>query len=264
MNTKVLAQSALGSLAVAALVLSVGVDGFSQRGGGGAPPSGREAAPIDLTGYWTAIVDEDWRHRMFTAQRGDYQLMPLNAEGRRMADAWTGEVPPSGDDCLMAYGAAGIMRLPGHLNITWADDNTLQIDLDAGTQTRRYYFGEAEAPAGQPTLQGYSVAEWEVVGGVTGRGQGVSLNDVPLGGSMKSVTTNLLPGYYLKNGIPYSGDALMTEYFVRISEPDGNEYLLVQTYVEDPTYLTQQYVRTLTFKKLLDGSLWNPTPCSEY
>jgi hypothetical protein len=39
----------------------------AQRGAGGAPPaSPRQAAPIDLTGYWVSVVIEDWEYRMVT------------------------------------------------------------------------------------------------------------------------------------------------------------------------------------------------------
>ena len=257
-------KTALLALAVVVVIaLVAGVpDASAQTGGGEAPQSARDAAPIDLGGYWVSLVNEDWRHRMFTAQVGDYDLVRLNADGRRMADAWVQEAASTGDDCLMTYGGAGIMRLPGRLHIDWADDNTLQVDLDAGTQTRQFFFGESEAPGGQPTRQGYSVARWETSGG-SGRG-GVSMNDIPLGGHLKVVTTNLSAGYLFKNGIPYISDAVMTEFFVPIVEPDGSQYVLVQTFVQDPTYQTQTFVRTLTFKKESDGRNWNPTPCTEY
>ena len=253
---------------IAAVLALCVTPGLAQGGGGGsaaaAAPTAREAAQIDFTGYWTAIVDEDWRHRMFTAQRGDYQLLPLNDAGQTMADAWTGEEEPSEGECLKTFGAAGIMRLPTHLEISWEDDNTLRVDLDTGTQTRLFYFDESQAYGGALTLQGYSVAEWESYGGLTGRGGGVSTANVPFGGNMRVETTNMSPGFYLKNGLPYSGNAHMTEFFVQLTEANGDEYLLVQTFVDDPQYLTQHYVRTLTFKKLPDGSLWNPSPCTEY
>ena len=62
----------------------------AQRGGGrgGPPPTGRAAAPVDLTGYWVSVVTEDWRFRMVTPPKGDYASVPLNAEGRRVADTW--------------------------------------------------------------------------------------------------------------------------------------------------------------------------------
>jgi hypothetical protein len=35
------------------------------------------------------------------------------------------------------------MRVPGRLRITWQDDNTLRMDVDAGVQIRVLYFGAA-------------------------------------------------------------------------------------------------------------------------
>ena len=65
------------------------------------PASAREAAPIDLTGQWVAIVNEDWRWRMVTPPKGDYASVPLNDEGRRVADQWD----VSQDGRCEAYGA---------------------------------------------------------------------------------------------------------------------------------------------------------------
>ena len=56
-------------------------------------------------------------------------------------------------------------------------------------------------------------------------------------GSLKIVTTKMKPGYLRRNGVPYSANATLTEYFDKIDEPNGDSYLLVTTTVEDPTYL---------------------------
>jgi hypothetical protein len=53
------------------------------------------------------------------------------------------------------------MRLPTRLDITWKDENTLQIGTDAGMQTRLFYFDGSKWSGGQPTWQGDSVAKWE-------------------------------------------------------------------------------------------------------
>src|SRR4029450_345661 len=43
------------------------------RGGQAAPPPTAKAiAPIDLTGYWTAVVTEDWHVRRLTPGKGDF------------------------------------------------------------------------------------------------------------------------------------------------------------------------------------------------
>ena len=42
----------------------------------GSSPSAREAAPIDLTGYWVSYVTENWRYRMVTPAKGEYRRIP--------------------------------------------------------------------------------------------------------------------------------------------------------------------------------------------
>ena len=54
----------------------------------------------------------------------------------------------------------------------------------------------------------------------------------------------------------------MTEYFHRAEEPNGDSLLIVTTMVEDPQYLTGQFVRSTHFKKLPDAAGWNPQPCT--
>jgi hypothetical protein len=81
------------------------------------------------------------------------------------------------------------------------------------------------------------------------------------GGSLKVVTTNLRAGYLRKNGVLYSEDAVITEYWDRVSM-FGNDYLQVVVVVDDPTYLTAPFVVSSHFKREPDDSKWNPTPCA--
>src|ERR1700689_221793 len=68
--------------------------------------------PVDLTGQWVAAVTEDWNYRMMTPAKGDYTGVPLNADGRKVADAWApAKDKASGDQCK-SYGAPAIMRFP--------------------------------------------------------------------------------------------------------------------------------------------------------
>jgi len=130
------------------------------RGTPPAPVSPRAGARVDLTGYWVSVVTEDWRFRMITPKKGDYASVPLNPEGRKVADAWDpAKDEAAGFECK-SYGAANIMRVPGRLHITWQDDNTLKIETDAGTQTRLLQFGATEAPSGAPAWQGFWWARW--------------------------------------------------------------------------------------------------------
>jgi hypothetical protein len=242
---------------VAIVVLSMPIVGAGQgRGGGppaGPPPTPQAAAPIDLTGTWVSIVNEDWRWRMVTPPKGDYASVPLNAEGRKVADSWE----PSKDGLCDAYGAAGLMRIPMRLTIAWETPTTLRIDTDAGQQTRRLLFDATSQPGRAPTLQGHSSAEWERPGGGRG-GRGAA---APPGGSLKVVTTGMRGGWLRKNGVPYSANAVLTEFFDRFAAPDGGQWLVVTSIVSDPTYLTADFVTSTHFRKEPDASKFAPRPC---
>ena len=241
-----------------------GVAAQGRRGGGppAAPATPQASAPIDLTGYWVSIVNEDWRWRMVTPPRGDVSSVPLNAAGTKVANAWD----PATDGSCLAYGAAGLLRMPTRLQITWEDANTLKLETDAGQQTRRLRFGAGPA-SGPRTLQGHSVAEWQRPGGGRGApaGGGAAAEGRggrgSLGGSLKVVTTNMSGGWLRRNGVPYSENASLTEYFDRFATPGGDQWLVVTTLVNDPTYLTAEYVTSTHFKKEPDGSRWAPAPC---
>jgi len=220
------------------------------RGGPGGPANAREGAAIDLTGYWVSVISEDWKFRMVTPKKGVYDSLMLNAEGRRVADAWDPAKDEAAGEQCRAYGGANIMRIPGRLHITWQDDNTLKIETDAGTQTRLLHFGDPAEP-GPSSWQGYSTAMWERA---AGRGA--------QGGNLKVVTTSLKPGYLRKNGAPYSAQTRVTEYFDRNTMPNGDVWFTVTTKVEDPVYSRGPYLTTTDFKKLPDGAGWSPTPCS--
>ena len=80
----------------------------------GRPPQApKAAAPIDLTGYWVSIVSEDWRYRMVTPAKGDYQGVPMTPEAVKVADAWDPEADTAAGNQCKSYGAAAIMRVPG-------------------------------------------------------------------------------------------------------------------------------------------------------
>ena len=232
--------------------------GAQQAPAPAAPAVAKAAAPIDLTGYWVSVVTEDWRWRMIVPQKGDYTSVPLSAEGRKVADTWD-PAQATSNGCK-PYGAAAIMRVPGRLHVTWDGDNVLKIETDAGRQTRLLRFDKSQKPAGDRTWQGFSTAEWETVGGGRGGGAGRGAAGSPRDGSLKVVTTDMRPGYYRKNGVPYSENVVMTEYFDRHSAY-GTDWFTVTTSVEDPQYLTQPFITSTHFKKEANGSKWNPAAC---
>jgi hypothetical protein len=261
----------------------------AQRGGPPGPPlTARQAAPIDLTGSWVAVVTEDWRWRMVTPPKGDVASIPVNGEGRKAALAWDLDADSkSGNECR-AYGVGGIMRQPGRLRISWQDTANLKLEFDAGTQTRLLVFDRTAQPAAEKTWQGFSRAEWEGPGigrgpeAPAGPGAGPAGPPVPggggqglrggppprgaasiqRGGSLKVVTTNFKSGYLRKNGVPYSEQAVITEYFHRLpAHPNGDEWLNVVTIVEDPRYLAQPFYTSTNFRREADATKFAPSPC---
>lgn len=234
----------------------------------GAPPRAPQGpaktiAPIDLTGYWVSIITEDWRFRMITPPKGDTEGVPLNQAGQKLAAAWDPAKDEAAGELCKSYGAPAIMRVPGRFHITWQDDNTLKVEADAGTQTRLLHFGPAQPPAGPPTLQGYSHAEWVFAQGGTARrgGEGQPGGVAQRGGSLKVTTSNLKAGYLRKNGAPYSANATVTEWYDLVHETNGSTWVIVKTIVTDPMYLFRPFVTSTNLRKQADASGWSPSAC---
>jgi hypothetical protein len=185
--------------------------------------------------------------------------------GRTPTEAWDPAKDEAEGNQCKAYGAPAIMRVPGRVRITWRDDSTLQIETDAGTQTRLLYFGGRMPANTEPSWQGYSTAQWEGVA----RGPGppdftpIALNprEGTQGRSLEVVTTNLRPGYLRRNGVPYSARTTLREYFALSKERNGDTWFVVTTIVEDPEYLTTPFVTSTNFRKQADAAGWNPTAC---
>ena len=237
-------------LVAAIFLLAVPTLNHAQRGGRGGAAAGRQGAAIDLTGYWVSVVSEDWEFRMVTPDKGIFDTLPLNNEGRRVGNTWDPARDEAAGEQCRAWGAGNIMRMPTRLNVAWANDTTLRIDTDAGTQTRLMHF-DSSAPPAERSWQGHSIAEWQ-----SGPGRGTAR-----GGTLKVVTTNLRQGYVRRNGAPYSEKTTVTEYFDLNVAPNGDRWLTVTTKVDDPQYFTRPYLTSSDFKKLPGAAGWNPTPC---
>lgn len=216
----------------------------------------RTAAPVDLSGYWVSVITQNWRLRMVTPAKGDYMGIPLTPAAKQLADTWEPSKDEAAGNQCKGYGAALIMTLPERLHITWQDEQTLRMEIDAGTQTRQFHFGAWKSPGGKATWQGESVAEWEAR-----RGPGIAPSTTQAK-YLKVITTRMLPGYLRKNGVPFSERAVLTEYYDAIQEPDGAQWLIVTTTVEDPVYLDNPLMLNAQFRKQPDAAGWDPTPCS--
>jgi hypothetical protein len=251
MGRRHLALVLLVLLAHAGASLSAG----AQRGAGPATPqTAQSTAAFDITGYWVAVITQDWRLRMVMPPKGDYMGFPMTVEAKKVADAWDpARDEAAGEECK-GYGAAGLMRLPTRLHVTWQDADTLRMDADFGTQTRLFHFGGWTSGGAAPTWQGDSVATWSPR-------RVLAAPSSPKARGLKVVTTNMRPAHLRRNGVPYSAQATLTEYFDVFPEPDG-DMMIVTTIVEDPVYLYNPLIVASHFKKEPDGAKWDPTPCS--
>jgi hypothetical protein len=252
------------SVVLTGLIVVAGAQPSGAQGRGGPPPTPQAGAPVDLAGTWVSIVTEDWRWRMMTPPKGDYASVPLNAEGRRIADSWDLERDNTNGEACRPFGAANIMRVPARVRFSWNNETTLRLETDAGQQTRVFQFEPTGEPIGETTWQGHSVAEWDQVAQENGFGFGPPPgNTGGMTGHLKVVTTNMRPGYLRWNGVPYSEDAILTEHFNQHTDPvSGEEWFTVVAIVDDPTYLTVPFIVSSSFKREMDESRWNPTPCA--
>jgi hypothetical protein len=250
--------------------------GFAQAPAPKGPANAKQAAQIDLTGQWVAVVSEDWVYRMVVAPKGDAGSIPVNDEAKKVANEWTPGTAPS----CKAYGGAGIMRMPTRMRIAWQDDNTLKMDFDAGTQTRVLRFNSGVPPLGYasseppstfkappqniaPSLSGYSVAAWHKQGQSRGLGFGGPPIQPNQQGSLAVLTTHMTDGYLQSNGIPYSSGAEMREFFNVVTLPDNSEWLIVTSVIDDPKYLATPFVTSTQFKRERGAEAkWRPTTCS--
>ena len=295
--------TAICAIAIAVAMSFGRSDLEAQRGAGGqrgagpaaAPQTARTRGPVDFTGTWVSVVTEDWRWRMVTPPKDASAAasIPVNQEARRVAQAWDLEADNKGGNQCRAFGIGGINRQPGRLRISWQDDNTLKFEYDAGTQTRLLYFDRAVQPPAEKTWQGFSRADWEgpgvgrgaapvgdnrVTGGGLpgaagvpgGGGQGLRGGPPPrgqarinTGANLKIVTTNFREGYLRKNGVPYSEQAVITEYIHRLpTHPNGDNWLQVITIVEDPRYLSQPFYTSTNFRLEASDANFKPAPCA--
>ncbi|HUA18688.1 MAG TPA: hypothetical protein VMB25_08085 [Bryobacteraceae bacterium] len=222
---------------------------------GGPPPPPKDpkaAAPIDLTGYWVSLITEDWRYRMVTPRPGDYQSVPMTPAAIQFAETWDPARDEAAGEQCKSYGAPAILREPEHLHITWQDDKTLRMDTDAGKQTRLFHFGDWKPKDDARSMQGDSVAEWDFQ----------RAGPKTVGGSLKVTTTHLKAGYLRKNGVPYSENASVEEYYDMLHERNGDQLMVATITVTDPVYLREPFIISSQFKKLPDATGWKPTDCS--
>lgn len=232
-----------------------------------ATPTARQQAPFDLTGFWVSLVTADWRFRMVVPGRGEYAGIPINDTGKTFADQWTRAADEAAGKQCEAYGAGVVMVVPERLHIAWTDAETLQVQTDAGMQTRVFHFARTPPESQPASWQGYSTARWLLApteAPAEAQPFAISAGAPPTNrGQLEVDTSHLLPGLLRKNGVPYSAQATVVEYWELHTDPESQmQVAAITVQVTDPKYLAEPYVYTALFQKQSDDTGWDPQPCS--
>jgi cyclase len=200
-------------------------------------------AQIDLSGEWSNLTHEDVNHRQ-SVEIGDYAGLPINEAGRFKAESWDEAVLATHERQCIPHPVTYAMRgQPGNIRIGKIDDpDTGQIIAYTihGTYGRPrtiWMDGRAHPSENAPhTWAGFSTGEWE-------------------GNALLVTTTHIKMGWIMRNGVPTSDRATMTERFIR-----HGGYLLDVIIVNDPVYLSEPLIRTQDWRLNLNGepNAWGP------
>ena len=81
------------------------------------------------------------------------------------------------------------------------------------------------------------------------------------GGYLKVMTSELAAGWLRRNGVPYSEQTQLTEFYQTFTDPVGRRWFDVTTIVKDPKYLVRWFITSSDFVREPDGSKWAPQAC---
>jgi hypothetical protein len=194
---------AAGGIALVGALNATSVFAAAPPGAPSMPTTGQAEAPFDLTGYWVSVVTQDWRFRMAVPGKGEYGGIPINERSKAAADAFDRDRAEKEGAACDAYGAGMVMRNPERIHLTWADENTLKVETDAGQQVRLLHFDQTRQVAAEPSRQGNSRAAWRIHQQAVFFGPPIVDPSGKRYGYMQVKTDNLLPGLLRKNGVPY-------------------------------------------------------------
>jgi cyclase len=201
------------------------------------------SAQIDLSGEWSNLTHEDVNHRQ-SVEIGDYTGLPINDAARFKAESWDESVLATHERQCIPHVVTYAMRgQPGNMRISKVDDpDTAQIIAYTihGTYGRPrtiWMDGRAHPSDYAPhTWSGFSTGKWE-------------------GNALVVTTTHIKMGWIMRNGVPVSDQATMSEHFIR-----HGDHLLDAIVVTDPVYLSEPFIRTQDWILNLNGqpNAWGP------
>jgi len=188
------------------------------------------SAEMDLAGNWNVREYQDWQERGAGPEVVDYLGLPLNAEGRAKALAYTASVLSMPERQCLYY--TPFYRLLGPIGfVMWADfDMTGKVvawNVGAGGDVGGLKIWMDGRPHPSPNaphvFNGFTTGVWE-------------------GDMLTTYTTHIKAGYLRRNGAPISDQAILTQHFMR----HGNA-LTLSAHLDDPIYLTEPDVLSRTW-----------------
>lgn len=189
-------------------------------------------AQVDLSGEWGRDNHEDQPHRAPGADLGDYTGMPINEAARLKAESWDASILSQPEQQAKPHPAQYAMRGPQPNFVMRKVLDQVTGRLIAYTLSGTY--GRADRTIwmdGRPhpgaiaehTFAGFSTGEW-------------------VGNTLKVTTTHMKTAFINRNGVPSSYRATMVEFFSR-----HDDRLSHFTWIDDPVYLEEPFVRTNDF-----------------
>ena len=210
---------------------------FAQKG---------EGSPIDLTGTWRKVGQEDNHERGSGPDPGEYWGLPLNDAARMRSDTYNEEWVTTSYILQCRPHPVGYQPLgPDPMRIEKLED-------PVNRQLVAYRVAYDETPGdrmiwldGRPHPSQYAEHSWE--GFSTGRFDGDTL---------VIDTTHIKEGFHRRNGVPSSFRATVVEH-VTLDEP----YMTWVVTTFDPDYLTEPVVRSVTYIRAPTVQI-PPYPCA--
>ncbi len=231
------------------LTALLSVPAFSQQGaaverglqaGTGAGVEQVLTQSTDFAGEWVVRNWEDRLERSNGPMLGDYLGMPLNAAGRMRAETFdAGEWSVLDLQCRPHPGpyqwrAQGAMRIVKEIDPVSRELVAYHFAFVRSLDRAVYLDGRPHPPEYAPhTWSGFSTAKFD-------------------GNDLVITTTHLKESYFRRNGPTFSDEAKITEWLTR-----HGEYLTITTYYEDPIYLEEPFIQSVTYQ-------WEPHTELEY
>ena len=186
-------------------------------------------AQIDLAGEWAGTFHEDLPHRG-GMRLADYTGLPFNEAGWRKGHSWDEAARSLPERQCIPHVATYALRGPATIRFQKVID-PVSGQLQAYSLHGSYGRPRTIWMDGRPhpselaphTWGGFSTGTWER-------------------NTLVVSTTHIKTGWLQRNGAPTSDLATMREHFTRYGD-----YLMVVTFINDPVFLAEPFIRTTNF-----------------